>query len=97
MVAPCINVNVVAVTVVGFNALLNVALKRLATNTFVAPLTGTVEITVGGVVSAVVKLQTYGAVSAIPAGSWAPVLIVAVSSVFDGRRLVGVKTAVEPL
>ena len=59
-VAPCFKVNVAEFTVSGFNALLNVALRALEIPTFVAPLTGTVEVTVGGVVSGaapVVKLH----------------------------------------
>jgi len=47
-----------------------------------APLTGTVEITVGGVgAGSVRKLHTYLLANPVPAESWAPVPMVAVYSV----------------
>jgi hypothetical protein len=53
--------NVAVLTVRGFSGLLKVAMITLVMGTFVAPLTGMVETTVGGVVSGVapvVKLHT---------------------------------------
>jgi hypothetical protein len=65
-----------------------------STATAVAPLAGTVETTVGA--GAVVKVHTKLAASAIPAGSFAPVVIVAVNKVPAARTVVGVKVAVVP-
>ncbi len=48
-VAPCFSVKVVVLIVKGFIASLKVAETALPIGTFVAPLVGTVELTVGGV------------------------------------------------
>ena len=58
---PCCSVNVDVLIVTGLTGSLNVADSAFPTGTFVAPLVGTVEVTVGGVVLAVapvVKVQT---------------------------------------
>ncbi len=55
-VAPCCKVIVKVVIVNGFIASLNVAVIFPFTDTPVAPLAGTVEITTGGVTSAVVPV-----------------------------------------
>ena len=89
-----VKVNVAALIVAGFMASLNVAEIVVLTGTPVAPLTGTVETTVGA--AAVVKVQTKLAASPAPAGSFAPVVIVAVNRVPLARTVVGVKVAVEP-
>ena len=70
-----VKVNVAALIVAGFMALLNVAEISVLTATAVAPFAGTVEITVAG--GAVVKFQTKFAAKAVPRGSCAPVVIVA--------------------
>ena len=60
-VAPCLRVNVAVLMVSGLIASLNVAASALLSDTLVAPLPGTVELTVGGVVfgaEPVVKVQT---------------------------------------
>src|SRR6266513_6029581 len=78
---------------------LNVALMVWLIATAVAPLTGTVKLTVGGVVSGiapVVKPQPKSAASALPARSLAPVVIVAVNVARGARTLAGVKVAVTP-
>src|ERR1700726_1252758 len=64
------------------------------TATAVAPLAGTVETTVGG--AAVVNVHTKLAASGTPAGSFAPVVIVAVNKVLLAKTAVGVKIAVLP-
>jgi hypothetical protein len=89
-----VNVNVAALIVVGFIASLNMAEIAVLTATAVAPLTGTVEITVGG--GAVVKVHTKLAASATPVGSFAPVVIVAVYKVLVARTAVGVNVAEVP-
>jgi hypothetical protein len=75
-------------------ASLNVAETRVFTGTAEAPLAGTVETTVGG--AAVVSVHTKLAVSAAPAGSFAPVVIVAVYKVLFARAAAGVNVAVVP-
>jgi hypothetical protein len=75
-------------------ASLNVAETIVLTATPVAPFTGTVEITVGG--AAVVNVHTKLAASAAPAGSFAPVVTVAVNKVLLARIAAGVKVAVVP-
>jgi hypothetical protein len=76
---------------------LNVAEMVALTATAVAPFTGTVETTVGGVaVAAVVNAHTKLAASGTPAGSFAPVVIVAVNTVLLARTAVGVNLAVLP-
>src|ERR1041385_8667706 len=85
--------------VAGSIASLKVALMAWLIATPVAALAGTVELTVGGVVSRaapVVKLQLKPAASGLPARSLAPVLIVAVKVVRGARPLPGVKVAVAP-
>jgi hypothetical protein len=98
-VAPCFSVNVVELTVSGFKDLLKVALNALEIPTLVAPFAGTVEVTVGGVVSGaapVVKLQTYGNAREFPARSMIPVESVAVKTEFAANALEGVNVAVTP-
>ena len=83
----------------GFIALLKVALIVWLMATAPAPLAGTVELTVGRVVSGVapvVKLQPKSVASALPARSLAPVVTVAVNVVRGARALAGVKVAVTP-
>jgi hypothetical protein len=75
-------------------ASLNVAETRVFTGTAVALLAGTVEITVGG--AAVVNVHTKLAASGAPAGSFAPVVIVAVNTVLLARITAGVNVAVVP-
>ena len=92
-------VKVLVVMVSGSMALLNVAFSLLLTATKVAPLTGLVEVTVGGVVSGVapvVKVHAKLLASALPARSLAPVVMVAVNKVLPASGLVGVKVAVVP-
>ena len=86
--------NVAPVMVAAFMASLNVADTTVLTATKVAPFAGTVETTVGG--GAVVKVHTKLAANAAPAGSFAPVVIVAVYRVLVARTSVGVNVAVEP-
>ena len=67
--------------------------------TAVAPLAGTVALTIGRVVSGVapvVKVQPKLAASALPAKSLAPVVTVAVYAVRGARLAAGVKVAVTP-
>jgi hypothetical protein len=80
--------------VAAFMASLNVAVTNVFTATPAAPFTGTVETTVGG--GAVVKVHTRLAASGAPAGSFAPVVIVAVNMVLLARTNVGVNVAVLP-
>src|SRR5204863_6940685 len=83
----------------GSIASLKVALMARLVATPVAALAGTVELTVGAVVSGVapvVKLQLKPVVSALPARSLAPVVTVAVYAVRGARALAGVKVAVTP-
>jgi hypothetical protein len=66
---------------------LNVALAHLVSGTFMAPSTGSVLVTVGGVVSdVVVNDQLLTAVIALPAKSFTPVVTVA-TYVVPGLRL----------
>src|SRR6185295_8082947 len=65
----------------------------------VAVSAGSVELTVGAVVSAVapvVKLQVLLAANALPTRSVTPVVIVAVTTVLAARSLVGLKVATVP-
>jgi hypothetical protein len=87
-------VKVAPLIVAGFIASLNVAETSVFTGTAVAPLVGTVEITVGG--AAVVNVHTKFAASGAPVGSFAPVVIVAVNKVLLARSVVGVNVAVLP-
>src|SRR6266571_899578 len=94
-----ITLKLAVLMVKGSIASLKVALMAWLIATAVAPLAGTVTLTVGGVVSgvaAVVKLQPKSAASALPARSLAPVVIVAVNVVRGARALAGVKVAVTP-
>jgi hypothetical protein len=98
-VAPCVKANVVVVQVAGSIASLKVAVTFLLTTTPVAVLAGSVELTVGAVVSVavpVVKVHVLLAANALPAGSLTPVVIVAVYGVLTARLLVGLKIAVLP-
>ena len=77
VVAWLVSVNVVALTVVGSIASENVAVGAIALDTPVAPLTGDVPVTVGGVVSgggadATVKVQVASAARGLPARSLTP-------------------------
>ena len=86
--------NVAALMVAGFMASLNVAEMVVLTATAVAPFIGTAETTLGG--GAVVKVHTTLAASGVPAGFFAPVVIVAVNNVLLARIAVGVNVAVVP-
>jgi hypothetical protein len=87
-------VKVVALIVVASIGTLNVAVTVVLSATLTAPFAGTVETTVGG--GAVVKVHTKFAASGTPAGSFAPVVIVAVNRVLLARTAVGVNVAVTP-
>jgi hypothetical protein len=89
-----VKVNVAILIVAGFMARLNVAEIVAFTDAAAAPLSGTVEMTVGD--AAVVKVHTKLAASAAPVGSLAPVVIVAVYDVPVARMAVGVNVAVVP-
>jgi len=89
-----VTVNVAPVMVAAFIASLNVAETSVFTGTALAPFAGTVDITVGG--GAVVNVHTKLAASAAPAGSFTPVVSVAVNNVLLARIAVGVNVAVEP-
>jgi hypothetical protein len=73
---------------------LNVAEIEVLMATLVAPFTGTVETTAGG--GAVVNVHTKLAASEAPAGSFAPVVMVAVNRVLLARTAVGANVAVFP-
>src|ERR1700720_3525032 len=89
-----VNVNVDPLIVAGFMASLNVADTIVLVGTANAPFAGKVLTTLAG--APVVKVQTKLAASAVPAGSLAPVVIVAVYRVLVERMAVGVNTAVLP-
>ncbi len=92
-----VTVNVVVFNVRESIPLLNVAVIFWLTGTAVARFAGTVEVTVGAVVSVVAqvsKLQTKFLASASPVVSWAEVVIVALYRVFMPRLALGVKIAV---
>jgi hypothetical protein len=92
-----VKVNVAPLIVAAFMASLNVAETRVFTGTAVAPLAGTVEITVGGAAAAaVVNVHTKFAASGTPAGSFAPVVMLAVNKVLLARTAVGVNVAALP-
>jgi hypothetical protein len=74
-----VTVKVAALIVAAFIASLNVAETTVLTGTAVAPLAGTVEMTVGG--APVVSVHRKLAASEAPAASFAPVVIVAVYKV----------------
>lgn len=75
-----VKVNVVVLMVEAFIASLKVAVTKVLGQMPGAPLGGATEITVGGAhaVLAVVKVHTKLLARALPKGSWAPVVIVAV-------------------
>jgi hypothetical protein len=75
-------------------ASLNVAEIVVFTATAGAPFAGTVETTVGA--AAVVNVHTKFAASEAPAGSFAPVVIVAVNKVLLASTADGVNVAVLP-
>ena len=93
-----VKVKVVALMVVGFIAPLKPATATVLGQIPLLPLGGAEEITVGGpvwhTVLPVVKLHTKLAVIALPKVSIAPVVIVAVYTVFSARLADGVKVAV---
>jgi hypothetical protein len=94
-----INLKVAVLMVSGSIASLKVALMVWLIGTVVAPLAGTVTLTVGVIVSGVapvVKLQPKSVASALPARSLTPVVILAVYVVRGARELAGVKVAVTP-
>src|SRR5437762_130210 len=94
-----VTLKLAVVTVKGSIASLKVALMVWLIATAVAPLAGTVALTVGRVVSGVtpvVKLQLKSAASAVPARSLAPVVTVAVYVVRGARLTAGLKVAVTP-
>jgi hypothetical protein len=70
-----VTVKVAALIVAAFIASLNVAERRVFTGTVVAPLGGTVEMTVG---APVVKVHTKFAAKVLPPGSCAPAVMLAV-------------------
>jgi hypothetical protein len=85
---------VLAVIVAASIGTLNVAVTVVLSATPTARFAGTVETTVGG--GAVVKVHTKLAASGAPVGSFAPVVIVAVIKVPEGRTAAGVNVAVLP-
>ena len=92
-----VTVKVPPLMVAAFMTSLNVAETRVFAGTAVAPLAGTVETTVGGAAAAaVVNVHTKLAANGAPAGSFAPVVIVAVYKVLLARTTVGAKVAVLP-
>lgn len=86
--------NVVPLIVAASIGTLNVAVTVVLLATPTAPFNGVVEITAGG--GAVVKVHTKLAASGAPAGSLAPVVIVAVNKVLLASTVVGVNVAVVP-
>ena len=89
-----VSVKVAGLIVAASIGTLNVAEIAVLMATLVAPFTGTVEMTAGG--GAVVNVHTKLAVSGAPAGSFAPVVMVAVNTVLLARTVVGVNVAVLP-
>ena len=89
-----VRVNVAALIVAGFTALLNVAEIAVLTATPAAPFTGTVETTVGA--ATVVKVHTKLVDKGVPAGPFAPLVMVAAYRVLVVRAAVGVNVAVVP-
>ena len=90
-----VSVNVEAVIVDEFIGWLKVAVRALATITPVAPLVGTVVVTVGTGAAAVVKLHVKGADSATDAELIMLVLRVAVYKVLYARFAAGVNVATD--
>src|SRR3972149_4328603 len=98
-VVPCFKVKVSVVIVKGSIASLKIAVDCLLMGRSVAPSRAPVELTVGAVVSAVepvVQLIEKSLASALPARSFAPVVIVTVYSLLAARLLNGVNVAVTP-
>jgi hypothetical protein len=98
-VTPCFKVKLDAVIVAGSIASLKVAVMFLLTTEPAAVSAGSVELTVGAVVSIVapvVKPHVLSAASALAAMSLKPVVAVAVYAVLAARLLVGAKVAVRP-
>ena len=89
-----VKVNVDTLIVAGLMASLKVAAIAVLTARAVAPLTGTVETTVGA--ATVVKVQTKLTGRPVPVGFFAPGVIVAMDKVPVARRAVGVNVAVVP-
>ena len=89
-----VSVKVAGLIVAGSIGTLNVADIAVLMATLLAPFTGTVETTAGG--GAVVKVRTKLAANEAPAGSFAPVVIVAVNRVLLARTAVGANVAVFP-
>jgi len=89
-----VTVKVVPLMVAAFMTSLNVVEIAVLTATAAAPFAGTVEMTLGG--GAVVKVHTKLAASAAPAGSFAPVVMVAVNTVLLARIAAGVNVPVVP-
>jgi hypothetical protein len=84
--------------VAGVIATLKVALRAWLIGTPVAPLTGTVEITVGGVgAGTVLMVHTYLLVSGVPARLVAAVLMAAVYNVFTASSVPGANVAMLPI
>jgi hypothetical protein len=75
-------------------AVLNVAEIAVLTATAVAPMSGTVDTTVGA--ATVVKVHTKFAANGVPMGFFAPIVIVAVYKVPVARTAVGAKVAEVP-
>lgn len=98
--APFMSLNEAMVTVAASTVSLNVAVTAALTGTPDWLLTGLVELTEGGVVSAaapVVKVQLLFAVMALPAASFTPVVTVAVYAVLYASGPDGWNVAVLPL
>ena len=89
-----VTVKVDPLIVSGFNGSVKVTETGALTATAVAALAGSVEITVGG---PVVKLHTKLAARGLPAGSWAPVVIVATYAENAASEATGVNVAVVPV
>ena len=87
-------VKVPPLMVAEFMTSLNVSEIVVFTAMAAAPFAGTVDTTLGG--GAVVKDQTKLTASAAPAGSLAPVVMVAVNTVLLARMPVGINVAVLP-
>src|SRR3972149_636158 len=98
-VVPCFKVKVSVVIVKASINSLKPTVGFLLMGTPVSPFTGTVELTVGAVVSAVepvVHLLDKSLASALPDRSFAPVVIVTVYSLLAARLLNGANVAVTP-
>ena len=89
-------VNELVVILSGFMAMLKVVVTTLSNATLMALLIGLVEITVGGTISSVVKLQLYSAAKGMLPVLLTAVVIVAVYRVFDTKGRLGAKKASFP-